>query len=193
MKRLLLILILTLSFQTLAKADDIRDFEIEGISIGDSLLDYFTQNEILKNNVSYYKDKKFTTFELSLFSKSETYDAIQVVYKTKDKQYKIYSLSGALDCSDNFKICEKSWEIVLKDLTKFFSNNTKIIDRGTYNQPADVSGKSKVSEIIFEFKSGDRATIEKTNWSKKIGYRDNLRVNVDTKEFTVWLNTAAYK
>ena len=41
MKRLLLILILTLSFQTLAKADDIRDFEIEGISIGDSALKYF--------------------------------------------------------------------------------------------------------------------------------------------------------
>mgnify|MGYP001328758050 CR=1 FL=1 len=193
MKRLLLILILTLSFQSWAKADDIRDFEIEGMSIGDSLLDYFTQKEILKNNVSYYKDKKYTTFEMPLLSKSKSYDFIQVVYKAKDKQYKIYSLSGALDCQDNFKICEKSWEIVLQDLTKFFSNNTKIIDRGTYNQPADVSGKSKVSEIIFEFKSGDRATIEKTNWSKKIGYRDNLRVNVDTKEFVVWLNTDAYQ
>ena len=41
MKRLLLILILTLSFQSLTKADDIRDFEIEGMSIGDSLLEYF--------------------------------------------------------------------------------------------------------------------------------------------------------
>ena len=41
MNRLLLILILTLSFQTLIKADDIRDFEIEGMSIGDSLLEFF--------------------------------------------------------------------------------------------------------------------------------------------------------
>ena len=40
MKKLLLILILTLSFQTLAKADDIKDFQIEGISIGDSLLKF---------------------------------------------------------------------------------------------------------------------------------------------------------
>ena len=37
-----------LSFQSLTKADDIKDFEIEGISIGDSLLDYFTKNEIQK-------------------------------------------------------------------------------------------------------------------------------------------------
>ena len=46
MKRLLLILILTLSFQSWTKADDIRDFEIEGMSIGDSLLDYFSKDKI---------------------------------------------------------------------------------------------------------------------------------------------------
>ena len=40
MKRLLLILILTLNFQSWTKADDIRDLEIEGMSIGDSLLDF---------------------------------------------------------------------------------------------------------------------------------------------------------
>ena len=46
MKRLLIIFILTFSFQTLTKADDISEFQIEGISIGDSLLDYFTKKEI---------------------------------------------------------------------------------------------------------------------------------------------------
>ena len=46
MKKLLLILILTLNFQTLSKADDIREFEIEGISLGDSLLDYYSIEEI---------------------------------------------------------------------------------------------------------------------------------------------------
>ena len=51
-KRLLLILILTFSFQSLTKADDIRDFQIEGISVGDSLLDYFSENEI-KSNTNY--------------------------------------------------------------------------------------------------------------------------------------------
>ena len=49
MKRLLLILIFTLSFQTLAKADGIMDFEIEGFSIGDDLLNHFTEEEIISN------------------------------------------------------------------------------------------------------------------------------------------------
>ena len=60
MKRLLLILILTFSFQSLTKADDIRDFEIDGMSIGDSLLDYFSESEIKSNGMNYYRKKDFT-------------------------------------------------------------------------------------------------------------------------------------
>ena len=58
MNRLLLILILTFSLQSLTKADDIRDFQIEGMSIGDSALDYFSKDQITKNSRNYYKNKK---------------------------------------------------------------------------------------------------------------------------------------
>ena len=47
MNRLILILILTFSFQNLTKADDIRDFEIEGISLNDSALKH-TNLKIIK-------------------------------------------------------------------------------------------------------------------------------------------------
>ena len=65
MKRLLLILIFTFSFQTSSKAEGISEFEIEGISIGDSLLDHFNVNEINDNlkNVSYPSDK-YLLFEI---------------------------------------------------------------------------------------------------------------------------------
>ena len=59
MKRLLLILILILSFQTLVKADDIRDFEIEGMNVGDSLLNFMSLNEINSNTFeNYFKNGK---------------------------------------------------------------------------------------------------------------------------------------
>ena len=48
MKIFLSVLILIFSIQSLTKADDISDFQIEGISIGDSVLDYFTKKEINK-------------------------------------------------------------------------------------------------------------------------------------------------
>ena len=50
MKKLSTYLFLILfSFQAPSWADDIRDFQIEGISIGDSLLDYFSEHEIKEN------------------------------------------------------------------------------------------------------------------------------------------------
>ena len=62
MKRLLLILILTFSFQSLTKADDIRDFEIEGMSVGDSLLDHFSEKNIIKELNSKYVFKYKSDF-----------------------------------------------------------------------------------------------------------------------------------
>ncbi|WP_415324045.1 hypothetical protein [Candidatus Pelagibacter sp. Uisw_127] len=60
MNRLILILILTLNFQSWTKADDIRDFQIEGMSVGDNLLDHFSKEEINKRDIFYYpKSKKF--------------------------------------------------------------------------------------------------------------------------------------
>ena len=41
MKKLFIIIIIFISFQSWTKADDIRDFEIEGMSIGDSFLDFY--------------------------------------------------------------------------------------------------------------------------------------------------------
>ena len=43
-KRFLLSVILIFSFQFCSKADDIRDFEIDGMTVGDSLLDFYSLN-----------------------------------------------------------------------------------------------------------------------------------------------------
>jgi len=45
MKKILAILILIFILQTPSQADDIRDFQIEGMSIGDNLFDYITKEE----------------------------------------------------------------------------------------------------------------------------------------------------
>ena len=53
------IIILIFSFQSLTKADDIKDFQIEGISIADTLLKYATnqQIDIAETNSSIMRDK----------------------------------------------------------------------------------------------------------------------------------------
>ena len=61
MRVFLSVSILIFSFQSWAKGDDISDFEIEGMSIGDSLLDYFSKNEInqAKQDTQYHGSDRY--------------------------------------------------------------------------------------------------------------------------------------
>ena len=52
MKIFITVLVLIFSLQSGIKADDIRDFQIEGISVGDSLLNYFNDAVIIENKVN---------------------------------------------------------------------------------------------------------------------------------------------
>ena len=55
-----------LFFSSTVMADDISDFQIEGMSIGDSLLDYFSEEKINKNTINeffdYDSENVFITF-----------------------------------------------------------------------------------------------------------------------------------
>ena len=106
MKRLLLILILTLSFQSSSKADDIKDFEIEGMSIGDNLLDYFTLEQINKKEKFYYPNsKKFAGLSFAKQNFYKTFDAVQFTFK--DTDYKIASIEGELYFKNDLDSCIK--------------------------------------------------------------------------------------
>ena len=88
MKKLSTYLFLILfSFQVPSWADDISDFEIEGISIGDSLLDYFSKKEIKDNTeIGYYTNNKYTPVEFFQLSSFKTYDSVGVTPQIWPKQ-----------------------------------------------------------------------------------------------------------
>ena len=88
MRVFIAVLVLIFSLQSLTKAEDIRDFEIEGISIGESLLDYFTLDEIKRYKVQYYKDDTYssvTIFPNATSINLKFYDTIVLSYKTNDE------------------------------------------------------------------------------------------------------------
>ena len=88
MKRLLLILILTLSFQSLTKADDIKDFKIEGMSIGDSLLDFFSKKDIKSRKITTYPNSdKYYVIAFTKQDFYETYEVTQFIIKKNDNKY----------------------------------------------------------------------------------------------------------
>ena len=198
MKRLLLILILTLSFQTLTKADDIRGFEIEGMSIGDSLLDYFTKKEIRikrKYRIKYPNSKKFTAITFEEDPKLKVYDSIQANVKTNDKKYIIYSISGISYFDNNISKCKEQMKLISKELIKIFPNASNI--NQTKKHDYDKSGKSLIHQSIFDMDSGAEARVECYDWSKKMFKKHNLEdqliVSILSDDFSYFMANEAYK
>jgi len=194
MKRLLLILVLTFSFQSLTKADDISDFQIEGMSIGDSLLDYFSEEEI-KNNLKEtdYTSDKYLLFEIYQDSHQlNQYGAIMIHFKKNDKNYIIYSLAGVIIFEDNFQECILKQKEIVSDISELF-NELEKNDLGISKHRADKSGKSKFSQVQYEFPSKDKITIQCYDWSDEMGYMDHLRIGLRLNEYFYWIINEAHQ
>ena len=90
------IFLIIFSFQSLTKANDISDFQIEGMSIGDSLLNFFNEQEIKSIDPTIYPDSdKF--YDLVITSnKFDDFDQVTFGIKKNDKKYTINSLVGDL-------------------------------------------------------------------------------------------------
>ena len=79
MRVFFLILIFLFSLQPWTKAADISEFEIEGMSLGDSALNYFNEKELTnKDDVYYYKSKtnklfKFQTKSYRVYEKPKNF------------------------------------------------------------------------------------------------------------------------
>ena len=194
MKRLLLILILTFSLQTLSKADDITDFQIEGMSIGDSLLDFFSLEEIKSFKAYFYNDKEYKALQTNLEPKN--YDGIDVAVKDGDRDYIIYQIVGGIYYEKNVDNCYIKQKKIVSELKNIFSNNVKK-NSYTKKHAADITGNSSNTTTQFEFKSKDVVRVSCYDWGKQIederGYTDNLRVTIIEANFRNWVNTKAHE
>jgi len=191
MKRLLLILILTFSFQTLVKADDIRDFQIEGMSIGDSLLDYFSEKKIIKEKRNYYKNKKYTPIEINS-NNFKIFTDLSFTYRTNDKDYIIERMSGYIDYRNkDIKNCYKQVDIVANEIENIFSSNvSRSKKKNKIFYDVDKTGKSNYEYITFDFKNYDQIVVACYNFSKESGYTDNFNVEIKTDKINKFLDIA---
>jgi len=190
MKRLLLILILTLNFQSWTKADDIRDFEIEGMSIGDNLLDHISKNNIEKLTENYYKDNRYTAItvfpEDNTRLKFKTYDAVVLNFLTNDTNYELQAISGIIIYEESIIDCIKKSDQIVKEFKTFFVN-TEVKN----NNFKGVFGN--VKSVEFNFKNEDKVIVSCYDYLPHETHTDHLRVSIDRKEFLEWVEEKAYK
>ena len=191
MKRLSLYLFLILfTLQTSSWADDIRDFQIEGMSVGDSLLDYLTEEEIKNEQKYIYENNKFIAILISKPS-FELYEDVQIVYEPSKR--KIHRLEAMINYEKNIKDCYNKKDEIVSELTESFTNKVQIWSQNNEQYQADKSGKSKFSAVNFDFDIGGSVRVICYDFEEKIsienGWTDSLAASINSIEFDKYIST----
>ena len=154
-----LLIILFISFlisQSSTRADNIRDFEIEGMSVGDSLLDFYSEQDIKQRLVDFYphiESKKFMTvaFEDKPF---KNFKIVDVIVLNNDLNYEIFGISGVTYFGDeiiDIDDCYNKQASFADKLENNFTNFNKYGPTKTYYPlKFDPTGKSSYTDIFYE-------------------------------------------
>ena len=191
MRLFITVLVLIFSLQSWIKADDISDFEIEGLSVNDSALNFLTETFIkskIRTN-GWYKDNKY--FEITYPLENSIYEDISLTFKPNDKKYIIYQVAGTKRYK-NIDECKKQKNDIVSELSEMYSYAKKF-DQGKSNYSEDPSGESKVYTVYFDFETGGWIDISCYDITEKLAKKNNwmqkyLAVIVVNKEFADFLS-----
>ena len=193
MKKLLGIVVLSLLFSLNAKADNISDFQIEGMSIGDSLLKFYSEKEIkkfiVKKKKQGYIDKSFVRGRIK--KNLKIYDEINFHIKKKDSNYIIENIAGLLAFDDKIDECNLEKDKIVNELKELFPNSK--YDSATGPHPQDKTNKSIVYTSYFYFKDDSQSRVQCYDWSKKMKSTDHLKISLGSAKYRDWLTNKAWK
>ena len=203
MKKLLLLFSIFFLSTPSVFADDISDFKIEGIGIGDSLLDYMTEDEILKEikktqNWYSYLNEPNKYSEIYLFKDFPTYDSLSFFVKNNsvnqyvtdiNEKYTILFVRGLIDYIEDFDSCIQKRNEIVEVLSEMFPDARIVENFGSH--PHDPSGDSILDEVVFKLDSGEEMNSQCNNWEEtfrvKNNYSEGLSVVIYTEEIASWL------
>ena len=193
MRVFIAVLVLIFSLQSLTKADDIRDFEIEGMSIGDSLLDHFSEAEIKEMYlVTYPKSKKYIKLGFRGNNKFNDYEHVTFHVEENDKRYVIHTINGVIFFQNKLDKCMKKKKEVVKKLAATLPS----IKPHEYDFKYEHSEKGSIAYVSdFEFNDGSSVRVWCVNWTTSVeeakDFADSLSISMSPKYFFDWLNNEA--
>jgi len=191
MRIFIAVIILIFSLQSWTKADDISEFEIEGMSVGDSLLDHISENEINESfkSASYYKNKVFA--EIILKKKLSEYDFLQVALQPNDDKFIIHSISLYKDYPNQIDKCLIEKEKVIKDSIDILSKAQREDENAKFL--GDKSGNSFFYISSFYLSSGGFFNIKCEDYGEEVfkssGWIDALSLSIGSEKFKKFLHS----
>ena len=192
-----LLVFLNLVFFCNVKAEVINNFKIEGIKIGDNLLDH-AENiglslESLKNFklVYYPNSKKFAGLNIVNKGNYKTFDTVQ--FHINPNNYKIHSVSGKMYKSS----CFKELDIMFEEIKNLYPSAEIYLGKEKKHK-ADKTGNSMSKFHVLKFING-QIRFDCQDWSDEFRDsngnkpKDGIMVSVLSNEFFDWLKNDAYK
>ena len=184
-------------------ADDISDLNIEGISIGDSLLDYMTEEEILEeiektqNDYNWLKEpNKYA--EVYLVKDFPTYSYVSFFIKNnstnqyvgnKNEKYTILSIYGAIPYIEDIDGCIQKRDEIVEVVSNMFPDAQKT--ESVRKHPLDPSGRSFTHSVYFILESGATVDAYCSNWEENFRvqniYSEGLNFGIKSQEIHNWL------
>ena len=188
MKKLLIVIFLYFFPLNISNANDIKNFQIEGISIGDSLLDYFSKEKINNSIVDWYDHLEKNKFvAIALESKDfETYDFVDVFTKFSDDKYFVTAVSGVAYFGPNKTI--KSIDDCYKQQGKI-ADEIQLLFKGVKKEPYTEDKPNsrlpkKHTDIYFKLKKNYSIFISCYDYYDK---EDHLWIGIRPESIDKWL------
>ena len=183
MKKIFLLIISVLAFQTLSLADNIRYFPIEGIKIGDSALDYFSESQ-LEDNEQGWHNYSYKEYSTSFVPGKGIYNWFLVSYKNDDENFIIQGLVGGLEkINYDNKECNNKLDVMALNISELFKNTIQE-EKKFYKLKADAvqtypfTGKSAVTSLSFNFLDGAKIILACYDIKKEAKENESLLKSV---------------
>ena len=189
MKTLLLTLLLSIS--QITSADELSDFEVLGMSIGDSLIDFMPEVDILYEIEKYKSSNRYSHlkepdkfFEITVpKQENDLYDGAEVFIKnTITKDFTIYGIRGYRYYIEDFDACIKKRNQISEILINFFpeSKTGSLIteDKTGITDNFSIGNSERIIDV-------NCIDLEET-YRLKNNFREGLEFVIRNEEFSKW-------
>ncbi len=186
----ILLTLFVLLFSSSVVADDIRDFQIEGMSLGDSVMDHLPGRDVV-NNINYQYSHLGDKFHVSTFYQYKNfkkYDEISLIIKQDSEEilFPIYGISGLIYYEKNIENCYAEKDKIVAELQEILKD-AKVEGPTILTHPGDATGKSKYEENKFHF-DGGFARVTCYDMSDSMQIMDAMAIDIFYQEVDDWLS-----
>ena len=165
----------------------VKDFKVEGIAVGESLLRYFTKEDILKNTKytritgepidpnEKYLDAQFSNYAF------ETYQGLQVYYEKGDDDFKIHGIGGGIFYERDAQKCLNKFNEVSLILKEQYTT-PKISEDVDRKDEREGYGTTKYNALFLDFENGESIEITCSDYDNDLlNVADVFQLNIYSK------------